>query len=75
MSRLVDDLLDASRLRHGEIPLRKVPVELATEVARAVEAARPLIEAQPHELTVSLPPEPLWLDADPVRLVQVLATS
>ena len=72
MTRLVDDLLDASRIRRGDIPLRKVPVEVATEVARAVEAARPLIDARGHELTVSLPPEPLWLEADPVRLVQVL---
>ncbi len=72
MTRLVDDLLDASRIRRGDIPLRKVPLEVATEVARAVEAARPLIESRGHELTVSLPPEPLWLEADPVRLVQVL---
>ena len=56
MTRLVDDLLDASRIRRGDIPLRKVPVEVATEVARAVEAARPLIErARPRAHGVAPP--------------------
>ncbi|HEX8200300.1 MAG TPA: ATP-binding protein, partial [Isosphaeraceae bacterium] len=73
MMRLVDDLLDASRIRRGDIELRLEPVELTDVVARAVEATRPLIEARGHALAVTLPPEPLWLEADPVRLVQVLA--
>ncbi len=70
--RLVDDLLDVSRVMRGKIELRKERVELSTVVARAVETAQPLIEAQGHELTVSLPPESLSLEADPVRLAQVV---
>jgi len=69
--RLVDDLLDVSRVMRGKIELRKEPVELATVVARAVETAQPLIEVQGHRLEISLPPESLLLDADPVRLAQV----
>jgi len=70
--RMVDDLLDVSRVMRGKIELRKERVELATVVARAVETAQPLIEAQGHELTVHLPPDSLALDADPVRLAQVI---
>ena len=70
--RLVDDLLDVSRVMRGKIELRREPVELATVVARAVETAQPLIEVQGHELDISLPPESLLLDADPVRLAQVV---
>ncbi len=70
--RLVDDLLDVSRVMRGKIELRKERVELASVVARAVETVQPLIEAQGHEFTVSLPSESLPLDVDPVRLVQVL---
>ena len=70
--RLVDDLLDVSRVMRGKIELRTEQVELATVVARAVETAQPLIEAQGHELTVSLPPDSLSLDADPLRLAQVV---
>jgi signal transduction histidine kinase/CheY-like chemotaxis protein len=70
--RLVDDLLDVSRVMRGKIELRKERVELASVVARAVETAQSLIEAQGHELTVALPPEPLPLNADPVRLAQVV---
>jgi PAS domain S-box-containing protein len=71
--RLVDDLLDVSRIMRGRIELRKEPVELATVVNRAVETSQPGIEAEGHELTVSLPPEPLWLDGDLVRLAQVVS--
>ncbi len=72
MVRLVDDLLDVSRIMQGKIELRKEPVEVATVVARAVENAQPAIDAQGHQLTVSLRPEPVWVDADPVRLAQVI---
>ncbi len=72
MTRLIDDLLDVSRIRRGTLPISKVPVEVGKAVDQAVEAVRPLIVARRHELTVSLPPEPLWLEADPVRLEQVL---
>lgn len=70
--RLVDDLLDVSRVMRGKIELRTEKIELATVVARAVEAAQSLIESQQHELTVNLPTESLLLDADPVRLAQVI---
>jgi PAS domain S-box-containing protein len=70
--RLVDDLLDVSRVMQGKIELRKESVELATVIARAVETAQPLIEAQDHDLEIVLPPEPLLLTADPVRLAQVI---
>jgi PAS domain S-box-containing protein len=70
--RMVDDLLDVSRVMRGKIELRKERVELASVVARAIETAQPLIEAQTHELTVNLANESLPLDADPVRLSQVL---
>jgi PAS domain S-box-containing protein len=69
--RLVDDLLDVSRLTLGKLELRRERVELATVVRNAVEASRALIEQQGHELTVVLPPTPILLDADPIRLVQV----
>ena len=71
--RLVDDLLDVSRISRGKIELRRERVELATVVRNAVETSHPLIEAAGHQLTVSLPREPLWLDGDPVRLAQILA--
>ena len=59
LARLVDDLLDVSRISSGKIQLRKGPVDLRAAVARAVETARPLIEARRHELSVSLPEEPV----------------
>ena len=72
MTHLVDDLLDVSRIRSGKIELRRERVELATVVHSAVETSRPLIEKWGHELTVSIPPEPIYLDADVTRLSQVL---
>jgi signal transduction histidine kinase/DNA-binding response OmpR family regulator len=71
--RLVDDLLDISRISGGKIQLRKERLDAATAVARAVETSRPLIDARHHELTLTLPPEPVSVNADPVRLAQVLA--
>ncbi len=73
MVRLIDDLMDISRVTSGKLQLRKERVELATTVQSAVEETRPLIEASAHELTVNLPPEPLFLDADPTRLSQVFS--
>jgi PAS domain S-box-containing protein len=70
--RLVDDLLDVSRVMRSKIELRRERVELASIVAGAIEAAQPIIEVQGHELSLSLPPESLLLDADPVRLAQVI---
>jgi PAS domain S-box-containing protein len=71
--RLVDDLLEMSRISRGTLELRKERVALAAIVGNAVETSEPLIEAGGHELTVSLPGEPLWLDGDPVRLSQIIA--
>src|SRR5262249_13155834 len=73
MIRLVDDLLDVARIMRGRIELRPKPIELAGVVARAVETARPAIDARGHKLTVELPPEPIHLTGDPVRLAQVFA--
>lgn len=70
--RLVDDLLDVSRVMRGKIELRKEAVSLATIVSRAVETAKPLIDALDHQLELTLPPEPLVLEADPIRLAQVV---
>jgi signal transduction histidine kinase/DNA-binding response OmpR family regulator len=73
LSRLVDDLLDLSRITRGKIRLQTEVVEVASVVARAVETSRPLIDARKHKLTVLLPTEPLRVRGDPVRLAQVLA--
>jgi len=71
MVRLVDDLLDVSRITSGKLALRKVNVELAAVLRDAVEASRPQIDKMGHQLTVTLPPEPIVLDADATRLTQV----
>ncbi|MEO7251498.1 MAG: response regulator [Arenimonas sp.] len=73
MVRLVDDLIDVSRITRNKLELRKQPVELAQVILAAVEACRPSIDAKAQQLTVSLPPTPVHLDADLTRLVQVLA--
>lgn len=72
MVRLVDDLLDVSRITRGRIGLRKQRVELATIVNQAVETVRPLCESKNHQLTVEPPAEPVYLDADPARLTQIV---
>jgi signal transduction histidine kinase len=73
MARLLDDLLDVSRITRGKLELRPVRVTLAEVVQSAVETSRPAINGGGHALTVALPPEPVWLGADPVRLAQVFA--
>jgi signal transduction histidine kinase len=73
MVRLVDDLMEVSRITRGRIELRREHVELADIVRSAVETSRPLIDAARHQLVVTLAPEPLILDADAVRLSQVIA--
>jgi PAS domain S-box-containing protein len=72
MTRLVDDLLDVSRVSRGKVQLRKEQVSLATIIVRAIENARPLIDARQHELILALPPRPVRLEGDPTRLVQIL---
>jgi PAS domain S-box-containing protein len=72
MTRLVEDLLDVSRVSRGKIQLRKEQVSLATVIVRAIENARPLIDARNHELILALPPRPIQLEGDLTRLVQIL---
>ena len=71
MSRLIEDLLDVSRITRGEVRLRRERLELATVLGHAVELTRNLVEARRQELSLSMPREPVYLDADPVRLEQV----
>jgi len=71
MVRLIDDLLDVSRISRNRLELRCERIELAAAVRQAVEASRPVIEAAHHRLRVELPAEPVWLEADLVRLSQV----
>ena len=72
LARLVEDLLDASRITRGSIELRCETVDLATVVANAVQTSRPLIDDAGHQLALALPPTPVILNADPVRMTQVL---
>ncbi|HZV06663.1 MAG TPA: PAS domain S-box protein [Gemmataceae bacterium] len=69
--RLVDDLLDMNRIARGKLDLRKERVDLASVLRQSVETCRPLAQRARHELIVSLPPEPIYLNADSVRLAQV----
>ncbi len=71
LARLLDDLLDASRLTREKIELRKTAVTLQTVVTEALEATRDLIETRDHTIELSLPLDPMWLDADSTRLTQV----
>jgi signal transduction histidine kinase len=73
MVRLIDDLLDLSRISRGKIELRRERIDLAAAVQSAVETSRPLIEQSGHALTLSLPSEPVFVDADLTRLAQVFA--
>lgn len=73
MVRLIDDLLDVSRITRGKLELRTTQVDLAEIVKTSVDAVRPLVDAAGHRLTVSLPDRPPVLEADPARLSQVLA--
>jgi signal transduction histidine kinase/ActR/RegA family two-component response regulator len=73
MVRLVDDLLEVSRITRGKIELRPERVDVATVVRSAGETSRPLIAAAGHHLSLELPPEPLLLEGDPVRLAQIFA--
>jgi PAS domain S-box-containing protein len=71
--RLVDDLLEMSRISRGTFELRREKVELSAVVNNAIETADPLVRAAGHRLIVSMPNEPLYVDGDPVRLAQILA--
>jgi signal transduction histidine kinase/ActR/RegA family two-component response regulator len=73
MGLLLDDLLDVSRITQRRLELKKENVSIAAVVATAIETARPLIDAKHHSLQVSLPAEPIELEADPLRLSQALS--
>ena len=73
MVRLIDDLLDVSRVSRGKIELKKELIDLKAVIGLAVETSLPLIEAGRHELSVRIPPEPLPVEADPTRLAQVFS--
>jgi signal transduction histidine kinase/DNA-binding response OmpR family regulator len=72
MVRLVDDLLDVSRMSRGKIGIRKARIELASAIQHAVEAARPSCELVEQALTVTLPKQSVYVNADPTRLAQVI---
>jgi signal transduction histidine kinase/ActR/RegA family two-component response regulator len=71
--RLVDDLMEVSRISRGKIDLRRQPIDIGVVVRSAVEASRPLFDAAGHALETNLPASPLVIEADPARLAQVLA--
>ena len=71
MIRLVDDLLDLNRITHDRLELRRSEVELAEVIQQAVEVARPLVDSASHHLTIDLPDEPIYLNADRARLAQL----
>jgi signal transduction histidine kinase len=73
MTRLIDDLLDVSRITRDQLVLRTARISLGDIVATAVETSRPIVEQRRHQLTVDLPADPVCLEADPARLAQVLS--
>ena len=72
VTHLVDDLMEVSRITQGRLALRRQPTELGQVMQDAVEAVQARLNAAGHRLDVQLPPAPLWLDADPTRLIQIL---
>lgn len=72
MTRLIEDLMDVSRISQGKLALRREHIELAKVVSGAVETSRPLIDQHGQELTLTMPADPVIVDADEVRLTQVL---
>jgi signal transduction histidine kinase len=73
LSRLVEDLLDISRIDQGKISLKKERVELGAVLAAAIELSRPLIDNEHHTLSLDLTPQPVWLNGDFTRLSQVVS--
>ncbi|MBA3549034.1 MAG: response regulator [Nannocystis sp.] len=72
LTRLVDDLLEVSRIRTGKIQLRTERVSLAVAVARGIETSRPVSDAKGHHLTLAVPDAPIWVKADLTRISQVV---
>jgi PAS domain S-box-containing protein len=73
MKRLLDDLLDVSRVSQGKVQLHKEPVDLNALLQQTVEATRPFVVEKRHTLSLTLAPQPLTMEADPTRIVQVFA--
>jgi CheY-like chemotaxis protein len=73
MALLLDDLLEVSRITRGRLELKKTHVDLPSLIAAAVETARPLMESKQHSLETALPPEPIGLEVDPLRISQALS--
>ena len=72
MARLLDDLLDVTRLSQGKMDLRRDRVDIVSITRAASESIQPLVRERGHEITVEMPPEPIWIHADPARVEQVL---
>jgi signal transduction histidine kinase/CheY-like chemotaxis protein len=72
MVRLIDDLLDVSRISRGTIELRKERLELQSVIYQTIESVGPICEAARQTLAIDLPPQPVWIEADPVRLAQII---
>ncbi|TYQ19676.1 UNVERIFIED_ORG: PAS domain S-box-containing protein [Zoogloea ramigera] len=72
LSRLVDDLLDVARISQGKLTLQLQRTELHAVVDSALETAQPMLESRQHRLVVDVPPEPLWINGDAVRLAQAI---
>ena len=72
LSRLVDDLLDVARISQGKLTLQLQRTELHAVVDSALETAQPMLESRQHRLVVDVPPDPLWINGDPVRLAQAI---
>ena len=72
LTRLVDDLLEVSRITQGKVALKRTRVKLATIMETALETARPLVKANRHQLDVRMPPGEVWLEVDPVRIAQAV---
>jgi signal transduction histidine kinase len=73
LARLVDDLLDVSRITHGKIELRKKQIELGPVIEQAIESSKPLIEARGHRLWVTVPDQKIFLHADETRIQQIIS--
>jgi len=73
LTRLLDDLLDVSRITRGKIALRVERIDLRQAIQAAIETSRPAIEEMRHAFVASLPDQPLWVDADPIRIAQVIS--
>ncbi len=73
LTRMVDDLLDISRIMQGKIEIKRELVALQKIIERAVETVKPVLDLCEHRLETDIPSDPIWLHADPVRMSQVLS--